>query len=143
MKNQLKTAFFALTFFVLGVLCESSHLIGISLAHPADRSENGLWFLISVRERLAQNNIADAGELIDIKIDSELTNLRQDKNLIRTVSGDLTWKTYLSKINSIWKNSPPFDSSRFKSQESQDWYVEFVQQHRKNQKFLDDVSLAK
>lgn len=140
MKARLGLIVLPLLFFagvIVGVNMNAT--TGVALAKSLEKSDHNLWFLISLREQLAKNNIAGSEELIDVKIDDELSRIRRDSNLVLATSRDPTWKMYFLKISSIWKQSPPFDSPQFRSQANQDWYPEFVNRHMENRKFLESV----
>jgi len=100
---------------------------------------NNLWLLISIRSFLDKAKTTDAEELLDVEISNLLTTIRQDQVLVQKISSDKIWRSYLSRIGIIWKNTPPFSSESFKSQSNQDWYSEFIENNNQNQKFLDHM----
>jgi hypothetical protein len=142
MKIERNTIILAVGLFIIGIVCGSKGM-NAAVAQAADLSGQNLWFLISVREQLAKKNIVNAEELIDVNIDKELSNIRRDVNAVGTISTNTLWVAYLSKINLIWKTSPPYSSKQFTSQMDQDWYKEFAEQHNQNQKLLDRVTQTK
>lgn len=161
MIGKFKTPLFLTVFFVLGSACgfafgtmcepqenqiSSKEIDTVSAPDNENQNEkkreitNDLWFLIQVRSKSESGKKAEADELLNTQINTILTKIRQDSTLSYKVMHNEIWRAYLNKINSIWKNSPPFKGEEYRSSENQSWYDEFKKNHEENLKFLDSAS---